>query len=97
MWNNEWKKGEEYPAWGNTDVYKKGDIYSTEKRLEKHTKESLKQLLVDFINQKWLKRSLITFGMVGSAWLALYCLTQEPIGASLLAALVLTSRIQFKT
>ena len=23
MWNNEWKKGEDYPAWGNTDVYKK--------------------------------------------------------------------------
>ena len=23
MWNNEWKKGEDYPTWGNTDVYKK--------------------------------------------------------------------------
>ena len=23
MWNNEWIKGEDYPAWGNTDVYKK--------------------------------------------------------------------------
>ena len=23
MWNDEWKKGEDYPAWGNTDVYKK--------------------------------------------------------------------------
>ena len=23
MWNNDWKKGEDYPAWGNTDVYKK--------------------------------------------------------------------------
>ena len=23
MWNNEWKKGEDYPAWGNNDVYKK--------------------------------------------------------------------------
>ena len=23
MWNNEWKKGEDFPAWGNTDVYKK--------------------------------------------------------------------------
>ena len=23
MWNNEWKKGEDYPSWGNTDVYKK--------------------------------------------------------------------------
>jgi ribonucleoside-diphosphate reductase alpha chain len=23
MWNNEWKKGVDYPAWGDTDVYKK--------------------------------------------------------------------------
>ena len=23
MWNNEWKKGEDYPEWGNTEVYKK--------------------------------------------------------------------------
>ena len=23
MWNNEWIKGEDYPNWGNTDVYKK--------------------------------------------------------------------------
>ena len=23
MWNNEWIKGEDYPNWGNTDVYRK--------------------------------------------------------------------------
>ena len=23
MWNNNWKKGEDYPSWGDTDVYKK--------------------------------------------------------------------------
>ena len=23
MWNNDWKKGEDYPTWGDTDVYKK--------------------------------------------------------------------------
>jgi len=23
MWNNDWIKGEDYPNWGNTDVYKK--------------------------------------------------------------------------
>ena len=23
MWNENWKKGEDYPTWGNTDVYKK--------------------------------------------------------------------------
>ena len=68
MWNNEWKKGEDYPKWGDTDVYKKlypGDIYYKMKHLVKHTCELLKQLRVDFTNLKWLKRSLIIFGMVG--------------------------------
>ena len=23
MWNNEWKKGVDYPNWGDTEVYKK--------------------------------------------------------------------------
>ena len=23
MWNKDWKKGEDYPSWGDTDVYKK--------------------------------------------------------------------------
>ena len=23
MWNNNWKKGIDYPNWGDTDVYKK--------------------------------------------------------------------------
>ena len=23
MWNENWKKGEDYPTWGNNDVYKK--------------------------------------------------------------------------
>ena len=23
MWNNEWKKGIDYPNWGDTDVYRK--------------------------------------------------------------------------
>ena len=23
MWNNEWKKGKDYPKWGDTEVYKK--------------------------------------------------------------------------
>ena len=23
MWNNEWVKGEDYPVWGDTEVYKK--------------------------------------------------------------------------
>ena len=23
MWNNDWKKGVDYPTWGDTEVYKK--------------------------------------------------------------------------
>ena len=34
MWNNEWKKGEDYPSWGDTEVYKKtiagGYLFGTE-------------------------------------------------------------------
>ena len=34
MWNNDWKKGEDYPAWGDTEVYKKtisgGYLYNGE-------------------------------------------------------------------
>ena len=34
MWNNEWKKGIDYPSWGDTDVYKKtiggGYLYNGE-------------------------------------------------------------------
>ncbi len=34
MWNSNWKKGEDYPAWGDTDVYKKtisgGYLYNGE-------------------------------------------------------------------
>jgi membrane-associated protease RseP (regulator of RpoE activity) len=52
-----------------------GDIYITEKRLEKHTKESLKQLLVGYISLKWLTRFLNTSGMAGFVWLALCSVT----------------------
>ena len=54
MWNNEWKKGVDYPEWGDTDVYKKtisGDIYSTTSRPEMHTSEYAKQLHVDLTDQ----------------------------------------------
>jgi Ribonucleotide reductase, alpha subunit len=45
-----------------------GDIYLTESHLEKHTIESLKQLLVGYINQKWLKRF---FSYIWNGWLCL--------------------------
>ena len=34
MWNKDWKKGIDYPSWGDTDVYKKtiggGYLYNGE-------------------------------------------------------------------
>ena len=99
MWNDDWKKGEDYPAWGNNDVYKKtisGDIYLTEKHLKKHTRESLKQSLVDCINQKWLKRFLNISGMVGCVLLVLYSPTRGLTAAFLLAVLVLTLLIRYR-
>ena len=42
MWNKEWKKGIDYPAWGDTDVYKKtisgGYLYNGESPKEAYTR-----------------------------------------------------------
>ena len=27
MWNNEWKKGVDYPEWGDNEVYKAREFY----------------------------------------------------------------------
>ena len=93
MWNNEWIKGEDYPTWGNTDVYKKtisgGYLFDGETPREAY-KESLKLLLVDYINQKWQKLSSSTYGMVGFVSLAQYYLIQVLIAVCLLAVSVLT-------
>jgi hypothetical protein len=67
-----------------------GDIYITEKRLKKHTKESLRQLLVGWANQKWLKPFSIIFGMVGYVWHRLYLVILALTVVSLLAVSVLT-------
>ena len=44
MWNNEWIKGEDYPTWGNTDVYKKtisgGYLFDGETPREAYTRVS---------------------------------------------------------
>ena len=44
MWNNEWIKGEDYPTWGNTDVYKKtisgGYLYRGESPREAYQRVS---------------------------------------------------------
>ena len=44
MWNEKWIKGEDYPAWGNTDVYKKtisgGYLYRGESPREAYQRVS---------------------------------------------------------
>ena len=44
MWNENWKKGEDYPTWGNTDVYKKtisgGYLYRGESPREAYERVS---------------------------------------------------------
>lgn len=44
MWNNEWKKGKDYPSWGDNDVYKKtiggGYLYNGETPREAYVRVS---------------------------------------------------------
>ena len=42
MWNNDWIKGEDYPSWGNNEIYKQtitGGFCYQMKPLVKHIKE----------------------------------------------------------
>ncbi len=94
------EKGEDYPKWGDTDVYKKlyqAVTYYKMKRLVMHTCELLKQLRVDFTNLRWPERSLIIFGMVGCAWLVLCYQIQGLIAVYLYLALALMLQTRFKT
>jgi len=81
MWNNEWKKGEDYPTWGNTDVYKK--TISGGYLLDGETPR--------------LKPFLIIFGMVGFVLLLLSFPTLVQIAVFLLVALVSTLLTLYKT
>ena len=44
MWNNQWKKGIDYPEWGDTEVYKKtiggGYLYNEETPKEAYERVS---------------------------------------------------------
>ena len=55
MWNKDWKKGIDYPKWGDTEVYKKtiggGYLYNGENPKQAY--------------EKWLKFFLNTSGKDG--------------------------------
>jgi len=55
MWNNEWKKGVDYPEWGDTEVYKKTN------KLSKTVIDEMSQIKEDFCYLfvgHWLKGNL---------------------------------------
>ena len=69
MWNNEWKKGEDYPEWGDTEVYKKtiGGSYLLDGETPRQAyervstavarrlyKPELKEVFFDYIWKGWL-------------------------------------------
>ena len=69
MWNNEWKKGEDYPEWGDTEVYKKtiGGSYLLDGETPRQAyervstavarrlyKPELKDVFFDYIWKGWL-------------------------------------------
>ncbi len=91
MWNNEWKKGTDYPEWGDTEVYKKlspGDIYLAASLLKTPMKEYVTQSQIDLTDLNLQKLSMSIYGMVGSVLLVLFSVILGLIAAFLLVALV---------
>jgi hypothetical protein len=74
-----------------------GDIYSTTSHREKLTYGLLKQLLADYISQKWQKLFSSIFGTDGFASRVQYYLIPALIVVCLLAALVSMLQIVYKT
>ena len=92
MWNNQWKKGVDYPEWGDNEVYKKtiggGYLYNGETPKEAYQRVS-KAVAKRLFNLKWLMSFLSTYGKDGCVSLVQYYLTQVLIVVCLLAVSVL--------
>jgi hypothetical protein len=99
MWNNDWIKGEDYPAWGDTNVYKKtisgGYLYNGETPREAYHRVS-KTVARRLYKPEMAETFLIIFGMVGCALLVRYSQTRGLTGAYLLVALVSMLLIRFR-
>ena len=91
MWNNEWKKGTDYPEWGDTEVYKKtiagGYLLGSESPKDAYERVC-NTVAKDLTNQNLKKLSLSIYGMVGSVLLVLFSVILGLIAAFLLVALV---------
>ena len=99
MWNNDWKKGEDYPAWGDNDVYKKtisgGYLFDGETPREAY------QRVTKTVARRLYKPEMAEtfFNYIWNGWLFLlvqFLVTQGQIVAYLLAVLVLTLLIAYR-
>jgi len=99
MWNENWIKGEDYPAWGDNDIYKKtisgGYLYHDETPREAYQRVS-KTVARRLYKPEMADTFLNISGMVGSVLLALYLATPVPIAGYLLVVLVSMSLTQSK-
>jgi len=68
MWNENWIKGEDYPSWGNTDVYKKtisgGYLFDGETPKEAYQRVS-KTVARRLYKPEMAETFLTTYGMDG--------------------------------
>ena len=99
MWNNEWKKGEDYPKWGDTDVYKKtiagGYLFQDETPRDAYMRVA-KTVARRLYKPEMPERFLIIFGMVGCVLLVLYYQTQGLIAVYLYLALALMLQTRYR-
>jgi hypothetical protein len=93
MWNENWIKGEDYPVWGDTDVYKKtisgGYLHNGETPKEAYKRVS-KTVASRLYKPEMAETVFSTiFGMVGYVWHLLYLVILVLIVVCLLVVLVL--------
>ena len=71
MWNNNWKKGIDYPAWGETDVYKKtiGGGYLIKEESPKNAYERVCETVAKRLGRPDL--ALTFFEYIWNGWLCL--------------------------
>lgn len=68
MWNNKWKKGVDYPKWGDTDIYKRtitgGYLVNGESPRDAYIRVS-KAVAKRLYKPEMSEKFLIIYGMVG--------------------------------
>ena len=90
MWNNEWKKGVDYPEWGDTDVYKKtiSGGYLLYDESPRDAYQRVCKTVARRLDRPELSETFFDYiGKVGLTLLALYLATQVLIVAYLFLAL----------